>query len=122
MVYWISFESKHGKSKFPVNNINLANYSYEYYPTAGDTLIYIGNHLSYKLRNDSCICKTAELESTFLELTNTKKSDVIIDAIYRDPNTELDGFNNIYLNPLLDKILKESKSIFLIGDFNVDLL
>ena len=35
---------------------------------------------------------------------------------------DLDGFNNIYLNFLLDKITKESKSIFLRGDFNVDLL
>ena len=35
----------------------------------------------------------------------------------------LDEFNDIYLNPLLDKISKESKSIFLLGnDFNVDLL
>ena len=122
MVYWISFESKHGKSKFPVNNVNLANCSYEYYQTAGDTLIYIGNRLSYKLRNGLCIYKTVELESTFLELTNTKKSDVIIDAIYRDPSMNLDGFNNIYLNPLLDKTSKESKSVFLFGDFNVDLL
>ena len=31
-------------------------------------------------------------------------------------------FNDIYLNPLLDKISKENKSIFLLGDFNVDLL
>ena len=35
---------------------------------------------------------------------------------------DLDEFNDIYLNPLLDKISKESKSIFLLGDFNVDLL
>ena len=34
----------------------------------------------------------------------------------------LDMFNDIYLNPLLEKISKESKSIFLLGDFNVDLL
>ena len=34
----------------------------------------------------------------------------------------LDKFNDIYLNPLLDNISKESKSIFLVGDFNVDLL
>ena len=69
-----------------------------------------------------CIYKTAELESTFIELINPKKSNVIIGAIYRHPNMDLDEFNYIYLNPLLDKISKESKSIFLLGDFNVDLL
>ena len=35
---------------------------------------------------------------------------------------DLDEFNNIYLNHLLDKISKETKSIFLLGDFNLDLL
>ena len=35
---------------------------------------------------------------------------------------DLHEFNDIYLIPLLDKISKESKSIFLLGDFNVDLL
>ena len=35
---------------------------------------------------------------------------------------DLDEFNDICLNSLLDKISKESNSIFLLGDFNVDLL
>ena len=35
---------------------------------------------------------------------------------------DLDEFNDICLNTLLDKISKESNSIFLLGDFNVDLL
>ena len=34
----------------------------------------------------------------------------------------LDEFNDIYFNPLLDTISKESKLIFLLRDFNVDLL
>ena len=34
----------------------------------------------------------------------------------------LDEFNDNYLNTLLDKISKENKSVFLLGDFNVDLL
>ena len=35
---------------------------------------------------------------------------------------DLNEFNDNYLNTLLDKILKENKSVFLLGDFNVDLL
>ena len=35
---------------------------------------------------------------------------------------DLDEFNDSYLNPLLDKISNESITIFLLGDFNVDLL
>ena len=37
------------KSKFPVTDINLTNYSYEYCSaesSAGDTVLYIGNQLS----------------------------------------------------------------------------
>ena len=33
---------------------------------------------------------------------------------------DLDEFNDNYLNTLLDKISKENKSFFLLGDFNVD--
>ena len=88
MLYIAINEIRILKSKFPVTDINLTNYDYEYCPTessAGGTMLYIGNHLLYKARNDLCIYKTAELESTFIELMNTKKSNVIIGAIYRHP-------------------------------------
>ena len=38
-----------------LNNLNLNNYSFEFTPTetsAGDTLLYIANHQSYKCHND----------------------------------------------------------------------
>ena len=38
-----------------LNNLNLNNYSFEYTPTetsAGGTLLYITNHVSYNCRND----------------------------------------------------------------------
>ena len=31
-------------------------------------------------------------------------------------------FNDYYINHLLDKLLKENKTVFLFGDFNIDLL
>ena len=34
---------------------------------------------------------------------------------------DLNDFNNDYLNPLLAKLSKEKKTVFLLGDFNVDL-
>ena len=69
-------ETRIVKNKCSVNDINLTNYSYEYCPiesSAGGTLLYIGNHLLCKPRNDLSIYKTAELESTFIVLINTKK-------------------------------------------------
>ena len=43
-------------------------------------------------------------------------------CIYRHPAIDLNEFNCYYLNPLLEKLAKEQKTLFLLGDFNVDLL
>ena len=103
------------------NNLNLNSYSFEFTPTetsAGGTLLYIANHLSYKYRNDLNIYKKIELESTFIEIVNPKN---IAGVIYRHLSINLTDFNCNYLNKLLDNISKEQKSVFLLGDFNVNL-
>ena len=69
-----------------LNNLNLNNYSFEFTPAetcAGGTLLYIANHLSYKCRNDLNIYKKNELESTFIEIVNPKKSNIVVGVIYR---------------------------------------
>ena len=63
------------------NNLNLNDYSFEFTPTeasAGGTLLYITNHLSNKCRNDLNIYKKNELEATFIEIVNPKKSNIIV--------------------------------------------
>ena len=58
------------KQLYLLNNLNLNNYSYEFTPTettAGGTLLYIANHLSYKCRNDLNIYKKNELELLILK-------------------------------------------------------
>ena len=108
-----------------LNNLNLNHYSFEFTATeisAGGTLLYIANHLSYKCHNDLNIYKKNDLESTFIEIVNTKKSNIIVGAIYRHPSMDLADFNSNYLNKLLENISKEQKSMFLLGDFNVNFL
>ena len=108
-----------------LNNLNLNNYSFAFTPTkasAGDTLLYIANHLSYKCCNDLNIYKKNELESTFIEIVSPKKSNIIVGVIYRHPSMDLTDFNCNYLNQLLENISKEKRTIFLLGDFNVNLL
>ena len=41
--------------------------------------------------------KTVKLESPFIELTNSKKSNIIIGPIYRHPSIDLDELNDFYL-------------------------
>ena len=90
--------------------MNLNNYSFEFIPTescAGDTLLYIANHLSYKCRNDLNIYKKNELGSTFIETVYPKKSNIIVRVICRHPSMNLTDFNCNYLNILLENISKE---------------
>ena len=68
------------------------------------------------------IYKSAELESTFIEIINHKKSNIIVGCIYRHPAMDLNEFNDYYLNELLHKLSSENKSVILLGDFNVDLM
>ena len=42
--------------------------------------------------------------------------------MYKHPSMDLTDFNNNSLNKILDKVSKEQKSIFLLGDFNINLL
>ena len=105
--------------------MNLNKYLFKFTPTetsAGGTALYIANHPSYKRRNDLKIYKENELESTFIETVNPKKSNIIVGVICRHPSMDLTHFNCSYLNKLFENISKEQKSVFLIGDFNVSLL
>ena len=47
---------------------------------------------------------------------------MIVDCVYRHPYMELNEFNDYYVNNLLDKLSKENRTVFPLGDFNIDLL
>ena len=108
------------------SNINLQNCPFEFTPTesnAEGTLLYIANHLSYKPRTDLGLNKSNQLESTFIEIINSRKSNIIVGCLYKHPNMDVSDFNNKnHLNTLLDKLSKENKQVFLLGDFNINLL
>ena len=69
------------KNIFMLNNLNIKNYFIEFTPTgssAGGTLLYIANHLSYKPCQDLNIYKKNELESTFIEIMNPKNQTLLV--------------------------------------------
>ena len=85
------------------SNINLNNYSFEFTPTestAGGTVLYIANHLSYKSCINLNLHKANQLESTFIEI-NSKKSNIIVGCFYKHSVMDVADFNKNYLNPLL---------------------
>ena len=91
--------------------------------SAGGALLSINKKYSYQPRNDLNIYKSDHLESIFVETILPKRSNIITGCIYRHPSMDICIFNGNYLNPLLEKLLKENdKKVFLVGDFNIDLL
>ena len=79
---------------FLLNNLILTNYSYEFIlieTTPGDNRLYIANYISYKCLNDLNIYNKNELEKTFIETVNLKKSNIIVGVIYRQPSMDLTG-------------------------------
>ena len=46
---------------------------------------------------------------------------MIVGCIYRHPHMGLNGFNDYYINNLLDKLSTKNKIAFLLGDFNINL-
>ena len=89
--------------------MNFPDYTYEFCPTessAGGTLLYIRNHLSYKLRKDLSIYKSRELESTLIYISQSKKTNIVIGCTCKHPNMNLDESNEFRLHVLLDKLSK----------------
>ena len=88
--------------------------------TAGGTFIHCTLiYRLYKTWNDLILYKSAALESTFIEIINHKKSNMLVGSIYRHPAIDLKEFNGNYLNE--HKLSSENKSVIPLGDFNVDI-
>jgi hypothetical protein len=117
-------ETRLKKDSPPTHPIIIKNYNFEHTPTessCGGTLLYLSNKLIYKRRDDLIIYAPNYLESTFVEIIFSKKSNVIVGCIYRHPSMDIKEFNN-KMSILLQKISNENKSVFLLGDFNIDLI
>ena len=83
-------------------------------------LLYLRDSIRYKIRPDLHM-EQYFIENIFIEIEsqclNTTKN-VIIGLIYRVPDSNKDLFNK----DILQKITKENKFIYLMGDYNLDLL
>ena len=84
-------------------------------------MIYVDNNIRYKVRNDLKIYKSREVESTFIEIIETKSKNKIIDYIYKHPKVCVSEFTNDSINPLLQKLVTEKKEI-LMGVYNINIL
>ena len=83
-------------------------------------MIYIRNHLSYKTRNYLKIYKSFELKPTFTEICNPKKTNIIAGCNHKHSIMNINEFDDDCLNELFDKLSKENKTLFLLGDLNIN--
>ena len=89
----------------------------------GGVAILIQCGLNYQIRNDLAIfCEI--LESIIIEIPKSEistTSNVIIGVIYRPPGGNIEKFNELF-SGIIEKLKKEKKLIYLLGDFNLNLL
>ena len=112
-------ETRLKKETPSIHSILIDNYNIEHTPTessCGGTLLYLSKKLIYKRRDDLMIYTPYCLESTF-----SKKSNIIVGCIYKHPCMDINDFTSI-MSVLLQKINAENKSVFLLGDYNIDLI
>ena len=62
-----------------------------------------------------------DIESVCVEITNKKHKNIIVNTLYRPPTGKINPFQS-FLKDIIAKNYKTSKKIYLIGDFNLNVL
>ena len=89
----------------------------------GGVSLFMRKNIEYFMREDLSI-NNRTIESMFIEVKKEsigKTQDAIVAVIYRPPDTDIRAFND-YLNSILSKLKAEKKLLYLLGDFNINLL
>merc|ERR1712198_616864 len=86
----------------------------------GGVALLINDCFDVKVRNDISLPDTL-CESLFIEITLNNMKNIVVGIIYRDPNTPINSFND-NMNECLEQLSIENKSIFMMGDYNINLL
>ena len=99
----------------PLSSIKMKNYSYEYTPPESSTvgtLLYIDKNLRYRSRSELTLYKSKEIESSFIEIIEPKKKNIIIGCIYKHSNVSVREFKNDFLKLLLEKLSFQKKESY----------
>ena len=89
----------------------------------GGVGLFIKKDIPYVYRCD-LVSPESIFESLFIEINKhvfRQQSNIILDIIYRPPNTDINSFNET-LSTILEKLKVEHKICYLMGDYNINLL
>ena len=107
------------------NYYQIAGYNFVSQPrigkSGGGTGIFLQTHYNFSIRTDLCH-NNEYIECLFIEISQTKKANIIIGCIYRPPNTDVSSFNLVINNILHSIAAEKSKLVLLAGDYNLNLL
>ena len=104
-------------------NVEIPGYSYFPYLSHGQNgsvALYVKSGLSPTPRPDLSRDSTS-FETVWVEVENRNGSNYLFCCAYRHPSSDLDSFNE-YLQEILSNPAVSNKKIFILGDFNVNLL
>ena len=116
-------ETKQQIGKEFISNVNIDNYLMYTQPSkssAGGVAIYINNKLGHVKRDDLSILHD-DFESVWVEIKNKRGKNFLCGCMYRHPNTNVENFLG-HIESTLSRFDKNKYHVFLMGDFNIDLL
>ena len=94
---------------------DIAGYNFLHKPgvncVGGGVGHYIGEHLNYKKRPDLAFPVDGSAESLFVEINRTKEKNLIVDVLYRPPDSNLNEFLSD-LDHVLEKLPKKIRLYF----------
>ena len=106
-----------------ITNVDIDGYCVYTQPSksnAGGVALYVNNRLDH-LERIGLGKLDDDFESIWIEIKNKKGKNFLCGCLYRHPNTDTAKFME-YIESTLTKIDKNKYAVFLIGDFNIDLL
>ena len=107
---------------YGIQNYNVVN-RFRKGRKGGCVTLYINENIPCVIRNDLEFFDS-EMESLFIEVDNNvfqTSSSIIIGIVYRMPDSSIDIFND-RMTDIMNKVNKENKLFYMLGDLNIDLL
>ena len=104
-------------------NVQIPGYSYFPYQSHsqnGGVVLYVKSGLSPTPRPDLSRDSTS-FETVWVEVENRNGKNYLFCCAYRHPSSDLDSFSE-YLQEILSNPAVSNKQVFILGDFNVNLL
>ena len=103
------------------NNLNgFTLFSQPSRSAAGGVAIYASKSLNAFKRTDLSITDD-EFETVWVEINNTKAKNILCCCAYRHPSFNPVRFKE-HFESILSQLTRENKNIFIMGDFNINLL